>query len=154
MRHRVLVVVIALAPFSCERSPGEPRTAAPAPRSPGPTVAPSATAPPVPAVHPATGIPLLEPPSAGAQATLTWTDPPGWQRVEPASRMRRAQYNIPRAPGDDADAGFTVITFGAGQGGDTNANLERWYGSGVPKPTAEQRGTWRPGTRFPLGHCR
>jgi hypothetical protein len=60
--------------------------------------------------------------------TLAWDDPAGWQREEPSSRMRRAQYRIPRAAGDSQDAELVVITFGPGQGGDVDSNLERWYG--------------------------
>jgi hypothetical protein len=42
--------------------------------------------------------------------------------------MRIAQYRVPHVEGDTNDAELTVFTFGPGQGGDIDANLQRWYG--------------------------
>ncbi|MCZ6598868.1 MAG: hypothetical protein O7B99_14615, partial [Planctomycetota bacterium] len=52
---------------------------------------------------------------------------PGWSVEEPASSMRAAQFRLPRANGDDADASFVVYYFGGG-GGRVEANLARWGG--------------------------
>ena len=41
---------------------------------------------------------------------------PGWIVEEPASSMRAAQFRLPRANGDDADASFVVYYFGGGGG--------------------------------------
>jgi hypothetical protein len=40
--------------------------------------------------------------------------------------MRVAQYVVPRAPGDREDGECVVTTFGPGQGGTVEANVERW----------------------------
>ncbi len=42
--------------------------------------------------------------------------------------MRAATYTILPAPGDAASAECVVYFFGAGQGGNVQANLERWRG--------------------------
>jgi hypothetical protein len=42
--------------------------------------------------------------------------------------MRRAQYKIAKVGADTQDAEMTVITFGAGQGGGIDANIQRWIG--------------------------
>jgi hypothetical protein len=42
--------------------------------------------------------------------------------------MRTAQYVLPRAEGDPEDGSLVVFYFGAGQGGSTQANLDRWIG--------------------------
>ncbi len=60
----------------------------------------------------------------------------------PSSNMRVAQYKLPRAEGDAADASLVVYYFGEGQGGSTEANLDRWIGQmeqpdgGSPKEKA------------------
>jgi hypothetical protein len=54
---------------------------------------------------------------------LTWDDPAGWLQEAPASPMRRAQYRV-AGPGGDAEC--VVFYFGAGEGGDPQANAERW----------------------------
>jgi hypothetical protein len=55
--------------------------------------------------------------------------PAGWEKVTPSSSMRVAQATIP-APGGNAE--MAVFHFGAGQGGDVEANLQRWVGQVVP----------------------
>jgi hypothetical protein len=49
-----------------------------------------------------------------------------WVRVPAPSDMRAAQYRVPGAEGKDAE--LVLFFFGKGQGGDAEANLERWYG--------------------------
>jgi hypothetical protein len=70
-------------------------------------------------------------PGAGggdAVTELSWDDPPGWRREQPSSQMRRAQYKVQHVGADAADAELTVITFGGGQGGGDEANIQRWLG--------------------------
>ena len=54
--------------------------------------------------------------------------PSGWLEQTPRSRMRRAQFALPRAGGDSEDGELTVFYFGMGQGGSTDANISRWIG--------------------------
>jgi len=54
--------------------------------------------------------------------------PPGWKSVETTSSMRKAQFNLPKAEGDKADAELVVFYFGQAGGGGVQANLDRWYG--------------------------
>lgn len=64
-------------------------------------------------------------------AGLAFDPPAGWKSVAPASSMRKAQFEIPGA--DGAAAGeLVVFHFGAGQGGDASANLNRWVGQFAP----------------------
>ena len=59
-------------------------------------------------------------------ATIVWRDPPKWQRVEGGSAMRKASYKV-KATGEDAeDAEAAVYYFGPGNGGSTDANIQRW----------------------------
>jgi len=63
--------------------------------------------------------------------------PPGWTSVPPASPMRAAQAVI-AGPGGPAE--LAVFHFGAGQGGDVEANIQRWLSQIVPQPgTSPQR---------------
>jgi hypothetical protein len=59
--------------------------------------------------------------------------------------MRVAEYAVPHAAGDAADAECTVITFGANQGGGLNENVDRWVRqfnplSGPPMKSTRQVG--------------
>ena len=40
--------------------------------------------------------------------------------------MRVAQYKLPKAESDNADAELVLYYFGQGQGGSTQANIDRW----------------------------
>ena len=60
-------------------------------------------------------------------AGLTFTAPNGWKPVTTSSSIRVAQYTVPRAAGDTADAELVVYYFG-GSGGTVEANIERWVG--------------------------
>lgn len=83
-----------------------------------------------------------EPVNAGPGTPITVeglaiTLPQGWTAVPPNSAMRAAQAVI-EGPGGPAD--FAVFHFGAGQGGDVEANIQRWLGQIVPQPgTSPQR---------------
>ena len=62
-------------------------------------------------------------------AGLRYSVPQNWERIPAPSDMRAAQYKIDGAtsgPADDAE--LVLFFFGAGKGGTTEANLERWYG--------------------------
>lgn len=57
---------------------------------------------------------------------VVWTDPAGWKREPPANPMRIAQYTLPPVAGDAEPAECVVTTFGPGQGGSVEQNLDRW----------------------------
>ena len=63
-----------------------------------------------------------------AAPQLRFDVPEGWQSKPPASSMRVAEFVLPRAAGDKADAALTVYFFGRGSGGGVQANLDRWIG--------------------------
>ena len=57
-------------------------------------------------------------------ADYTFKRPAKWEWVQPSSAMRKAQLRVP----DDNGAGADVVFFhfGAGDGGGTQANIDRW----------------------------
>ena len=57
---------------------------------------------------------------------LTYDVPNGWNAVESPSRMRLAQWELPAAAGEGAEA--VIFFFGEGGGGGVDANLDRWFG--------------------------
>jgi hypothetical protein len=59
--------------------------------------------------------------------SLTYSPPTGWKAVATASALRVAQFSLPRATGDAADAELIVYYFG-GSGGSVDANIDRWLG--------------------------
>lgn len=63
----------------------------------------------------------------GEAANLTFQAPAGWTPETPTSRMRRAQYRLPRVDGDPEDAEMVVFYF-PGQGGSVQQNIDRWVG--------------------------
>jgi hypothetical protein len=60
-------------------------------------------------------------------ADLGYVKPDSWVAVKTTSSMRVAQFTIPRAPGDSADAELVLYYFG-GSGGSVEANIDRWIG--------------------------
>jgi hypothetical protein len=58
---------------------------------------------------------------------LKYDLPEGWVSKTPASKMRLAEFVLPKAEGDTEDATFVVTYFG-GSGGTVQANLDRWMG--------------------------
>ncbi|MBI1852880.1 MAG: hypothetical protein HYR85_21275 [Planctomycetes bacterium] len=80
--------------------------------------------------------PTEAPPASGGVSSGTTTVamptglsisvPTSW-KSQAASGMRQAQWKLPKADGDAEDADLTVFHFGAGQGGNVEANMERWY---------------------------
>jgi hypothetical protein len=59
--------------------------------------------------------------------------------------MRVAEYVVPRAAGDVADAECTVITFGPTQGGSVSDNVDRWVRQFNPLSGAPTRAARRVG---------
>jgi hypothetical protein len=56
---------------------------------------------------------------------VQWTPPKRWSK-EADRPMRAATYKVPKSAGDPEDGECGVFFFGAGQGGGTQANLDRW----------------------------
>jgi hypothetical protein len=51
--------------------------------------------------------------------------PTAWKETPSTSPMRLKQFTVP-GKGSDGDAELVIFFFGAGQGGDTTANIDRW----------------------------
>jgi hypothetical protein len=64
--------------------------------------------------------------AVSAAGALTFTAPAGWVARQPASSMRLAEWNLPKAAPDTEDALVTVYFFGANMGGNAQANIARW----------------------------
>jgi hypothetical protein len=82
----------------------------------------------------ATSLPMLFLMAAGTPVTidgLTSSVPTSWTELPPKP-MRFKSFTVPRAGGDKFDAELVVFHFGAGGGGDVQANLNRWKGMFVP----------------------
>jgi hypothetical protein len=62
-------------------------------------------------------------PSAVTLDDLKSTPPEGWVEETPTSSMRFAQFRLPRAEGDSADADLVIFR---GIGGDADQNINRW----------------------------
>lgn len=111
MKH-LGVVVLACALGACGASAASHRSGAPPSGS-----AVAETTAPTPVVL--TGDRIALGPLSMAVPT-TWV-------VEPVtSSMRAAQFELPAAPGQEAE--LVVYYFGAGGAGTVDANLERWFG--------------------------
>jgi hypothetical protein len=59
--------------------------------------------------------------------SLLYDVPEQWIKETPSSRLRQAQYRVPRAEGDPEDAELAVFYFG-GQAGSVQGNIDRWVG--------------------------
>lgn len=59
---------------------------------------------------------------------LKSTAPASWKALKPGSTMQVLSFTIPKVEGDKYDGQLTVYFFGAGGGGGTKANIERWKG--------------------------
>jgi hypothetical protein len=64
--------------------------------------------------------------SQNPNGELKYKAPEGWLEEKPTSSMRAAQYKLPKAAGDTEDASLVLYYFGQGQGGGTQANIDRW----------------------------
>ena len=87
--------------------------------------------------------------ATSAAGGLSWTAPKAWSVVPSASSMRVVTYKVPAAAGDAEGGEVAVFYFGPGQGGGTQANVDRWIaqfqpekGSAGPgKPISSKVGT-------------
>jgi hypothetical protein len=70
---------------------------------------------------------LIQTPSA----TLKYDMPEGWTSKPLSSKMRLADFVLPKAEGDTEDASL-VVTFFGGQGGSVQANIDRWLTQVAP----------------------
>jgi hypothetical protein len=110
------IAVLLWALSACSRSPSEPPSGSPAAATSVSTAASAVPLAPAPDPH--------EP--RAANLAIKWDDPPRWQKRKPANSMRAAEYAIPRAAGDPEDGECVIITFGPGQGGGVDQNIDRW----------------------------
>lgn len=62
-----------------------------------------------------------------APGQLLFKAPDTWKPRPPASTMRVAEFVLPKADGDAEDGDVVIYYFG-GQGGDVEANINRWLG--------------------------
>ena len=81
--------------------------------------------PPLPAGHPPMGADQAGQPPADLGG-LAGKAPAGWRQVTPSSSMRLAEFALPGYPAGSPDAVLAVFHFGPGQGGGTDANIQRW----------------------------
>ena len=77
------------------------------------------------AIQPAIAFNDAQDKSCGA-CELRFKMPDGWVSESPSSKMRVAQYKLPKAEGDAEDASLVVYYFGPAQGGSVDANIDRW----------------------------
>ena len=83
--------------------------------------------PQMPPGHPQVAPAPVDPhPATDTVEGLTWDVPPAFEKVTPSSNMRAAQYKLLSGKTDVKDGELAVFFFGAGMGGGTQANLERW----------------------------
>lgn len=116
---------LALLPLlaACSRTPDEP-TSRPRPAS-------------APAAHASAA---AAPSGSGAVGlNIRWTDPPDWKRRPGSNPMRKFEYTLPRARGDSEDAELIVTSFGQGQGGSVDENIERWVRQLTPDELSQAR---------------
>jgi len=78
-----------------------------------------------------------EAPSTFSVSDFKFQRPPEWPWVEVSSPMRKAQLKVPGADASKA-AEITFFYFGKGQGGDVQANAQRWLKQFQSKPGAEK----------------
>lgn len=69
----------------------------------------------------------VNPAKSGIAGGLSWDIPSEWDIGE-AGQMRVATYIIPPAAGDSDSAECAVFHFSGGQGGNVQANIDRWIG--------------------------
>jgi hypothetical protein len=100
---------------------------------------------PAPAAQ--TSAKAASPNPSGATATapareIAWIDPAGWQKVPTTSPMRKATYRVPSASKDADDAEMAVFYF-KGEGGSTEANIQRWVSQFPDAKPADVKRTQR-----------
>jgi hypothetical protein len=80
---------------------------------------------------------LAEDPAKFPVGPCEFTRPADWKWIQPSSPMRKAQLQIPGKEGGKP-ADVTFFFFGDGQGGDVQANVQRWLGQFTGKPDANK----------------
>ncbi len=70
---------------------------------------------------------------------LRFTAPAEWIKEQPSSKMRAAQYKLPKAEGDKEDASLVIYYFGPSQGGSVADNIARWIGQ-IQQPDGSASG--------------
>lgn len=88
---------------------------------------------------------LVLPFAPQATGQLTFKAPDAWKPRPAASTMRVAEFILPKAEGDPEDGDVVVYYFG-GQGGNVDANINRWLGQmqqpdGKPTTSVAKRTT-------------
>ncbi|MDH4070622.1 MAG: hypothetical protein OEV30_09365 [Ignavibacteria bacterium] len=69
--------------------------------------------------------------ATGSVAGLAWQIPERWT-MGPEKAMRVATYMSPPSSGDSEGGECAVFYFGSGEGGDVEANINRWVGQFEP----------------------
>jgi hypothetical protein len=74
-----------------------------------------------------------------SEFTFTFSKP--WVRQQVASAMRAGQFIYEHEDESLADVELVIFFFGAGQGGGTQANIDRWIGQfeGTPESKTEEK---------------
>lgn len=103
------------------------------------TMAPGAALPPGHPPVPGAAPSAVAAPAGGADAELQYEPAADWKAVAPASALRKAQYALPRAEGDEEDGELIVFFFGRGEGGSVENNIARWRGQ-FTQPDGEPLG--------------
>jgi hypothetical protein len=73
------------------------------------------------------GAGAAEAPATFKVSDFTFKRPAAWEWVEVSSSMRKAQLSVPN-PNGKGNGEVVFFHFGAGDGGGTKANVERWLG--------------------------
>ena len=110
-----MTTLAALALVLFQMAPSHATNPHAAPPEGNASLAPASVVPPVPP---------SQPEKAGG---LAWTNPKGWTTA-PASSMRVVTLKVPAAPGDAEGGELAIFYFGPGQGGEVDANVQRWFG--------------------------
>ncbi|MFW5876803.1 MAG: hypothetical protein ACOCXM_08700 [Myxococcota bacterium] len=135
--HRLAsTLVFAFMVTACDRGPeptsgGQPLESSPA----------EARNEPLPPNHPPTGEPNLpsDHPPTGGEGTprgpadpeaggLRWEVPDPFEAKPVSGSMRAAEYEVPSEEQGAPPTSLAVFYFGPGQGGSTQANVDRWVG--------------------------
>jgi hypothetical protein len=82
--------------------------------------------PPSSETRPAASTQAPSTPSSGSAHGLAWDVPSGFTQDTPSGTMRVAQYKIPASQEGTRGGELALFYFGAGVGGDTQSNLQRW----------------------------
>lgn len=83
----------------------------------------------LPAGHPPSGaLSQMTAQGGGEVVPLKYDAPAEWKSQTPSSAMRKAQFLLPRASGDNEDGQLIVFQFGKGLGGGVDMNIQRWVG--------------------------